>query len=211
MPNDLEKLLDEMVTKEIGKHLFNFQKYRLARCGNKHLYSLFKEPASKLVCQFLLHVVNDERNLAEKMLKRDPGLLLEEGTVTDCSRRRVKGTAFRLAIAAENNDMWEMIENYFKLLSNGEEEKKKQFNAQFPNGVKDAPCAFDFTPLFNAIKHDKFDNYHPNDKTEKELKKFRDYFTPKASDVITTGKHFNMNALMKVFEYDQKFNLNLRD
>ena len=29
--------------------------------------------------------------------------------------------------------------------------------------------------------------------------------------MITTGKHFNMNALMKVFEYDQKFNLNLRD
>ncbi|EKD70596.1 MAG: hypothetical protein ACD_46C00484G0014 [uncultured bacterium] len=76
----------------------------------------------------------------------------------------------------------------------------KQYNEQFPNGVKDAPCDFDFSPLVAAITNDMVANHQPNAKTEEELKKFRDYFTPKATDVKIYGKHFNMQNLIKAFE-----------
>ena len=191
---------------KIQENLSDGVKYNLSRC-NKHLYELHKQSASKYVCQFLLHFARGQKEQAENLLIKYPHLLLETGTVIDYSGRKIKGTAYQIALGAEDTEMWQMTDKYFAKLKNengqliGEEEKKKQFDAQFPDGnIENKPSDYNFSALAAVISNDKFDNNLPNAVTEAAIKKFQDDFTPNPEDVITTGKHFNMQHLIKAYE-----------
>ena len=77
------------------------------------------KPVAKLVVdqkqvkKLLRLVVEGEQDQAEKMLKKDPNLLLIAGTVTDLSGREFKQiTAFQYALWALDWHMWKMIQKY---------------------------------------------------------------------------------------------------
>src|SRR3990167_5657411 len=131
-------------------------------CG---LYTLFKTPASEHVHQFLTHVVRGEKAEVEAMIQRDPRLLLEKMQVKDEAGRTIYGTAYQIALGAKDvspfpkvEEMAEMLECYLLQLPNGEKEREKQYNEQFPEGFEKQEEArrmsdsFELNKVFAAIK-----------------------------------------------------------
>jgi len=170
--------------------------------------ALAKKAAKKL----LIHVVRGEEAEAKKMLEANPQLLLERGLVTDYSGRQIEGTAFALALGAEDIEMCEMITPYFNRLTDqdGETERLKQYQAQFPeqeekkeekDEVKreDTPDIVMLKQLMQTISISNTD-----EECEPALAAFREFLKPKG--VIKTGKHFNANLLLKAFQlYDENY------
>ena len=113
--------------------------------------------AKEQVHQLLVHIVNAALNLAENMIKADPGLLLETGQVKDRGYL-YKGTALTIAlelgdisIHPENEEMADMILRHLRTLPNGEAEIKRQIQTHFPNGfIHEMP--YDFTEIYQAIQ-----------------------------------------------------------
>lgn len=94
---------------------------------------------------FLNHVVHGDFKKAKAMLDKNPSLVFYRGQVTDYSGRTLEGTAYQIALGAEDvsrqghmdEGMADMIRGYFiKALENDEnhanEEIEKQFKEQFP-------------------------------------------------------------------------------
>ncbi|MDP3268879.1 MAG: hypothetical protein Q8M40_07500 [Legionella sp.] len=74
------------------------QMYRVSNSLKQpHLHT-----TNKLTKQLLYHVVRGEFFQAENIIKADPGLLLEVGTVRDYSDRTIQGTALQIALGAED-------------------------------------------------------------------------------------------------------------
>ena len=152
------------------------------------------------ILTLLTHVVQGEEAEAKAMIKKEPTLLLNRGQVEDYSGRTIEGTAFQLALGAEDVEMLEMMVPYLD-----EDEKHRQYEAQFPPEKEKAEqqCQKrDLAALQTVFKAIGASN---NDKdAEKALVEFRNYLKP--GGVIKTGKHFNAQLLLKAFElYDQHY------
>jgi hypothetical protein len=96
--------------------------------------------------KLLTHVIRGEQAPAEKLLKSLPHeslavVLQQRGKVTDYSNRTIEGTAFQLALGAEDvklhedeECMAEMLARYIRMLPGGEVILKNQYQEQFPEG-----------------------------------------------------------------------------
>lgn len=159
-----------------------------------------------------------EQEQAEAMLKNNPALILEKGRVTDYSGRTIEGTALQMALGAEDvgiqeNEecMVEMIERYLKKLPNGEAIILEQQAAQFPKDYKaeeEKRNAEDIAALNKVIKViSAAKNDEKLEETCKDaLEEFRKYLQSKTKEVITTGKHFNVQMLVEAFNlYDKNY------
>lgn len=212
---------------------------RLAATLKNH-HRIFREDKKgelrkRAVQQLLQYIVAPKRkdapealNKAEAMIKANLDLLLETGRIETYAKDLngnpviVEGTAFQLALAAEDDAMAKMIAKYLDEHYPGE--KQKQYRAQFPNEIKEEKAEdFSKTPdgkalntIINAITNASVracelvlndeENIPADDKEAQELltalNAFRAHVTPK--DVIKTGKHFNMSLLIEAFKlYDQ--------
>jgi hypothetical protein len=218
--NSTTLLLNLFAKDKVGKgpvfQGYSRQTTPLSRClelislGDKGLTEAFRNEA---VCEFLTLVASGQEKQVEELLKAHPKLLLEAGLAKDYSGRKILGTAYQIALGAEDMDMCKMMEQYFALLKDadghsiGEAEKKKQFETQFPDGkIESEPSDYDFSDLITAISNDNVANNLPNDATEKAIKKFQKDFTPNSEETITTGKHFNMQHQIKAYEiYLEKY------
>ncbi len=189
----------ELLQKEIGQYLSSEDKYYLSR-ESYSLHSLFKQPASKHVHQFLTAVVRGEKNEVEAFLDKNPSLLLEKIQVTDEAGRKIYGTAFQIALGAKDvspfpdqfDEMAEMIAGYFEKIANGEKEKQNQYNEQFPEGfdklekerkIQDSKA---LNTVFAAIK-----NATTIAQAKAAVRIFQDYLKKQTQGVIKTGYHFN--------------------
>ncbi|EKD71101.1 MAG: hypothetical protein ACD_46C00271G0002, partial [uncultured bacterium] len=105
---------------------------------------------------------------------KHPALLFRKAKAKDYSGRTINASPYQAALGAEDTDMLQMMETYFDQITDGRKQALAQYNEQFPNGVKDAPCDFDFSPLVAAITNDKvivrgvvilsnIHNYFPNE------------------------------------------------
>ena len=175
---------------------------------------------------------------AKAMIKANPDLLLAISCIktyaADLAGNHVmvEGTAFQLALGAEDEEMAAMIAKYLDEYYPGE--KQRQYQAQFPNEEKEEKAeAFKDTPdgkalntiiaaIGNAsdracelvLNHEE--NIAGDDKEAQDLlaalNGFRNYLAPKKDPQtnktipIKTGKHFNMQLLVEAFKlYDQNY------
>ncbi len=157
------------------------------------------------VSQLLLHVIHGEQDEAEAMISANPDLLLEEGEVIDYSGRTIKRTAFQMAVGAEDVEMAEMIAQYLDEYYPGE--KEKQYEEQFPvgEGAVELWRQHQDSEALNAVV-DAIGSSHTNEDCAAAFQTFGDYLESQAKNVITTGKHFNVQLLVEAFRlcsYDQ--------
>ena len=104
------------------------------------------------------HVVKGEEKATKIMLDANPALLLVNTANTiDYSGKSIKDlTAFQAAFCAGDADMVTMMQPYFSILDDGDEQMALQIKDIFPEGF-DAHLAhqlharFDFTTAFTAI------------------------------------------------------------
>lgn len=106
-------------------------------------------------------VVRGDEKAAKAILQNNPGLALTQGELscTDFSGREITGSAFKAALCAGDVKMAEMMIGAIEATNDVELQgrMKQQFLEIFPNGVdahaeEQREAAFDFTPIFNAIK-----------------------------------------------------------
>ena len=174
----------------------------------------FQPELTKVRLKALLQaVVYGNMDKAKKIIASNPKLLLQRAQVTDYSGRTIEGTAYQLALGAEDvsrpehkdEGMADMIECYLKRLPNGESEIKKQQAQQFPLGYEEAEQqkkAADSKALQAVIK--AIEDAKDGDDCEEALAQFREYLKP--TGVIQQGKHFNANLLLEAFTlYDEKY------
>ncbi len=203
---------DEEVNTGIGAHLSVEDRAAVA-CTSRYFYELFSRELEEVVNQLLLHVVRGEQEEAERLIRRNPELLLKKGQVTDYSGRTIEGTAFGAAVAAEDvgfqpeeQCMAEMIAKHLDEHYPGE--KEKQYAKQFPEGWEEAEALRQEQDLeaLNTVV-DAIGDSNPDEDCEAALQTFRDYLEGQTQEVITTGKHFNAQLLISAFElYEQKYN-----
>ena len=177
---------------------------------------IFKNALTRLQSQvdiLLNRVVKGKQKEAEEIIKANPTLLLSKGTAIDYSNRTIHGTAFQIALGAEDvryqpheECMIEMIKRYLKQLPDGEEEIAIQIHEQFPDGwekIEEKRVENDWNALQKVVN--AISNARPCDDCETELQEFRDYLKP--IGIIKTGKHFNIQLLVQAFKlYDKNFN-----
>src|SRR3990167_8121223 len=90
--------------------------------------------------------------------------------------------------------MAEMLECLLLQLPNGEKEREKQYNEQFPEGFEKQEEArrmsdsFELNKVFAAIKKDKTTGLA---EAKKAVAEFQNYLKNQIKGVITTGYHFN--------------------
>lgn len=164
--------------------------------------------------KFLQHIVFDEREEAEAMVRANPQLLRMKTVVTNYSGQRIEQTAYQLALGADDNEMATMLVPYFeKIYLNdpryqakpeeaikvGLAEKTYQEQEQFSDGLfedkgKEAADEKALTDVLAAI-----DASDSNEACETALQTFRDYLNPK-DEPIRKGKHFNIQLLIRAFE-----------
>ncbi len=101
----------------------------------------------KALGQLLRLVAEGEQDQAEALMKKDPGLLLFGGTVTDLSGREFKQiTPFQYALWAMDWRMWTMIQKYLPL-----EAQEKQF-AELEFKSTSHGKHFSLQPLIEALQ-----------------------------------------------------------
>jgi len=192
-----ESLPDELILgagdeASIGKYLTIKDMGRVAS-SSKKLHRLFGKDLAKLCIEKLLsHVARGEEVEVLAMLEKNPQLLLAVGTTMDYSQRVFENiTAFRLMLSAGNMRMVKKVKPYFARLQgvDGDDEKARQFNDQFPDGVQyEAP--FDFDPILRAIVNSTFeaarealanphfDSQQENSDLKIAINQFREAFLP---------------------------------
>jgi hypothetical protein len=154
---------------------------------------------------FLHLVIRGNQDEAEKMLRVNPELLLIKAIVTDYSDRKIEGTAFQLALGADDVEMSEMIAPYFDKLpgGGGPAAKEKQIKDQFPTGEESKNNAVDSAELKKVVQ--AISDSATDADCEAALQAFKAYLKPK--DIIQSGKHFNTDILIEAFKlYDEKYN-----
>ena len=175
--------------------------------------------ANPEVVRFLQHVIYGEQAEAEAMLNEHEHnpcmlekLLTAEATVTDYSRRRICGTAFRMALGAvdvryhdDEECMVEMLQKWMRKLPDGEALMTTQIVEQFPKGYEEqerkriADDEAAVIKVFDAIGRSANDA-----ECEAALQEFENYLKPKG--VMRTGKHFNEKLQEKAYElYDERY------
>ncbi len=194
----------ETVSSGIGSYLSVKDQAALA-CTSRFFYSLFSAALDTVVNQLLQHVVHGEQKEAEKLIQDNPELLLKKGRVTDYSGRMIEGTAFQMALGAEDVEMAKMIAHYLDQLN--PDEKLKQYQEQFPEGWEEAEALRHKQDLeaLNTVVY-AISDFDTDKHCEPALQAFRDYLKGQTQEVITTGKHFNVQLLVKAFQlYDQNY------
>src|SRR3990167_1068237 len=174
-------------------------------------------PENPHLKQFLQHVVNGEKEEAEKMLKDKPEmqqlLLSSQAKVKDYAGRKIKGTALAIALGAkdvsigEHEEMVEMLERYLKGLPDGEAEIAKQKAAQFPAGweqQEEARREADSIALKKVFEKIKLST---NDAaSDAAVMEFKDYLAKQKDRVIKTGYHFNEQLFAEALDlYDSHY------
>ena len=144
----------------VGDLLDLKDKASLTQTSKSH-YFLFKPQitATKLPYQLLRHVAFGEQELAENMVRNDPGLLLAPSPVTDYSGRRFpKVRAYELAWWYMDTHMCRMLESH---MDNGiRSEMLKCVDAIEQHGLRyeqrgvvvEHSKHFDFSPLKRALE-----------------------------------------------------------
>src|SRR3989338_1148736 len=177
VPNQPENLADKFPLDELPVNLLNGKTDTSLSCflplsaikaltqvRNRHLFFGFAEgslEADKQIKKFITHVVRGEKAESEAMLKEDPGLLLHKAKVVDEAGRTIYGTAYQIALGAKDvspypgqfEEMAEMLERYLLQLPNGEEERNKQYNEQFPEGFEKEEEARRMSDSFELNKY----------------------------------------------------------
>src|SRR3990167_546002 len=202
-------------------HYLTYNDIRSLTCVSKNPNSIFKnerQAEKEVIKKFLTHVVRGEKAQAEEMIKRDPRLLLEKIKVKDEAGRTIYGTAYQIALGAKDvspypdqfEEMAEMIERYLLQLPNGEEERNKQYNEQFPEGFEKQEEArrmsdsLALNKVFAAIKKDKTTDLA---EANKAVAEFQNYLENQVKGVITTGYHFNEALFQEALKlYDEHYN-----
>ena len=192
---------------------------RTSRYANQLARSELTERGVK---KLLNHVIHGEQAEAKAMIEKSPNLLLETGRVTDYSGRTIEGTAFQLALGAEDvatqdgeECMAEMIKRYL-LEFYTQEIMTEQYQAQFPEGweiQEEKRVANDLAALYKVL--DAIGKAKPTDTSykacedacESALVEFREYLESQAkAGIIKTGKHCNVQLLAEAFKlYDENY------
>ena len=209
LPKDMVRLVGCFIPADTDKDKYA----RLCKQANNFFQSdLDKRAVEKL----LHHVAYGEKDQAEKMLKSNPKLLLGISTITDEAGRTIYGTAYQIALGAKDvspfpkvEEMAEMLECYLLQLPNGEKEREKQYNEQFPEGFEKQEEArrmsdsFELNKVFAAIKKDKTTGLA---EAKKAVAEFQNYLENQIKGVITTGYHFNEALFEEALKlYDKHF------
>lgn len=154
----------------------------------------------------LFHYVVKEGNqvAAEALIRADPTLLLEKGSMPQVSihpqsphqhsRRILKGTVFQCALKAFDTDMCYMIAKSFNLLPNGPEQLQNQTKQVFPQGIEDCfskQKAYDF----NKISVQILNLPQGSIQLEQELNLFRADFINTVISEEVFNLHHLINAL----------------
>ena len=224
LPLDLLKIKintkgEVVATSNISRYLSLTDMQRLA-CTNKAFFSIFNNEriaVNLAIKKFLDHVVRGEKIEVEEMLKKNPDLLLHKAKVVDEAGRTIYGTAYQIALGAKDvspfpgkvEEMAEMLEHYLLQLPNGEKEREKQYNEQFPEGFEKEEEArrmsdsFELNKVFAAIKKDKTTGLA---EAKKAVAEFQNYLENQIKGVITTGYHFNEALFEEALKlYDKHF------
>jgi hypothetical protein len=205
LPNEL--------LQKINEELPLSDQARLAAASRRLFNPNVIKAASKQVHKLLTHALWGEKAEVLAMLEKDPGLLLQTGTVEGIYGGKHKDrTVYQLIIGAEDYDMEKDVRKLFDRLPNGEAERAKQFKGQYPDDYDpDQYEKYNFKALVDIIATDPCRDYDATEPsahaTQTKLEAFRDHFTPKPTDEFTTGKHFDMRIFLDaIVAYDEHFN-----
>jgi hypothetical protein len=203
----------------------------VALVGTSRALKQFFAPSleNKKVCKLLQYVVYGDEEKAKALLDRYPHFLFRIETVVDYSSRKIRGTAYQIALGAEDIEMVKMMQPYF-ILACGDEEKAqteiaRQYDAQFTLASKEQEeknAAADQAALDQVIQaiHQATEKECEilltiKESKEKEgevkeiataLQQFRNHLDKKTEEVITTGKHFNMQLLVNALNINHDKN-----
>ncbi len=131
---------------------------------NNHYTKLARDLVNKfftLVVFAILKVPAKDKDsmlvpVLENLLKLFPELLTYRRTVKDHARRvLVNRTGYQIMLAYAADNIYPMMQKHFLRLENGEEEMKKQFNEQFPDGIIKAYPKYDIEKARRAFHNAK--------------------------------------------------------
>jgi hypothetical protein len=196
MSTPLEALPPYVVTSVASKYLDNQDIARLSGSS----FTLHGTCSEQTAHALLTHVLRGEEKHARAMIEANPRLLLIKIEAKDYSGRAIEGTAFQAALGAEDERMWKMMSFYFDLLEGKDTIKsakdcmKNQLTAQFPYGIEETSANHlqrFYNALAKAINED-------DDNGDEAIERFRQKITK--GNVITSGKHFNMQHLIAAYK-----------
>lgn len=127
-------------------------------------------------------------------------LLQHRTVVTDFSGRLIEGTAFQLALGAEDVEMCEVLTYFFKKIPDGSTLQLNQYQSQFPDNQKsdiDANSLQAIENIFAAIGKSSDD-----EACKFPLIEFRSFFRP--GSVIKSGRHFDVRLLVEALKLYKK-------
>jgi hypothetical protein len=171
---------------------------------------------------FLQYVVFGNQKKAEATLNAYPQLLSlllqQKGLVIDYSGRTIYGAALQIALGAEDvkyhddeECMAEMLMRYLKQLPNGAAIIQQQIAEQFPDGWEEQEkerAKRDLAALKKVVG--AYVSYSQDgDNCDADIQAFQKYLDDenKSIGVIKTGKHFNVQLLVDVFNlHAEKYN-----
>lgn len=158
------------------------------------------ELTKRAAAEVMKYVVYGEQVKAKYMIEANPRLLLAKTQYIDYSGRTIFGTPFQAALGAEDSPMWEMMIPYFTKLErknkefSAQEEMKKQFFEQFPDGIESYPSSelqSDYNDLVAAIANN-------DDNGDAAIEDFRNQISEHKQ--VKSGKHFNMQHLITAYQ-----------
>lgn len=215
-PLNANRIMAEMLSSDdllsLPKTSQNF--YYLFKNPFRNPFSQVPLPLKSTHQQLLECVIRGQEVAAEDILKKYPFLLLYKGTVADYSNRIINGTAYQMALGAEDVEMASMIRKFLVNLPNGKQEMIKQQVEQFPIEEKsqDSTCFKLLTTLTHVIHRAQKDeiimdgsSIKMNDACEKALREFKDSLRSTSGTLITQGKHFNSKLLLEALELYQHY------
>ena len=195
---------------------------------SQNLHRLFSKRFNKILLllkplhqELLEHVIQGNFSEAKIIIEQYPISLLYKGTVIDYSNRKITGTAYQMALGAEDGEMAKMIQSHLKQLPSGCAEIMRQEAQQFPAHLKNQKKAEDAKKMKalevitqciidaydNEVTEDDDSNLKISPRLKIALTQFRNALDPQG--VITTGKHFHApllhKALMLSIQYRDNF------
>ena len=193
----------------------------------KRARHLFQPPLTEALearlKQLLEHAVRGEMKEVEAIVAKNPSLLLHHGRVVDYTGRTIEGTAYQMALGAEDTQMAAMLKTHLIKIAD-EKTVDAQYNAQFPKDWEKveekqwAPIFTQLDTLTQAIKDATSEDIKSSGDPEykltveeksavaKELAQFRLLLDATLKETVKTGRHFNPNLLLKAFQiYDNHY------
>lgn len=199
----LENLPTEIVQNHVALHLSDQDLHHLSRTS----HTMFNHCVYPLIKRLLTHILRGEEDEALEMICANPNLLLSYGNANDYSGRVYREvTPFQAALLSHDVRIGYKILPLFKQINkegfDAQEEKAKQFNTLFPEGLPDQK-PYDFSIIIQVISessaHDlqaALEKKQNNTPLCLALNAFRKEFTSLAQEEI----FFNPQHLIKAFE-----------